>query len=200
MMPQGDCAIAFSTHWQDSARSIPASSMPYAAAAAVATATSCGRGTDAFVHRQFGRDVDLSALFHTLGIAAAKQVEDAQYVCGPADRRGGADQVTHRGLGFEGCQRKPRALLPTVRRHLRIDEYDGIVVAKLHCGPGGFADGAFEYPASGVIGVAAHQVEAAGRTPDVDGAAITKEAALLTHRGDSGEEGHEMHSSMAEQT
>ena len=40
MMPQALSAITFSTHWQASASSTPASSMPYAAAAAFITATS----------------------------------------------------------------------------------------------------------------------------------------------------------------
>src|SRR5580700_7728154 len=46
--------------------------------------------------------------------------------------------------------------------HLRIDEHDRFVGAELNGGAGRFADGRLKYQASGVIDIAAHQVEASG--------------------------------------
>ncbi len=126
MMPQADSAMTFSTHWQASASSTPARSMPIARSGRLHHRhLHRRRGADSLVARHFGFDVDRRARLHLLrGIDSCRR------------RNAPSTYAVQRtaGLAFTNCFNARFVLhlvganstrsLPALLLHLRIQKHD----------------------------------------------------------------------------
>ena len=170
MMPQGASAITFSTHWHASASATPSSLIPYAATAACMTATStAAEELTPLLHGTSDSMYTVAPVVTIWGISFPQQMENAQDISRPASIRSRPKERADPLAAGEKGKIEIQTIDPSLFAHLRINEHDFMVGAELHGGAGGLADGCLKNQAPGIVGIAAHQVQASGNARSEDG-------------------------------